>query len=42
MLVITLVLISIPVFVIGYLLQFFVALKFGLFPVTATDGSWFS
>lgn len=36
----TLVVISIPIFVIGYVLQFFLGVKLGLFPVTAGDGSW--
>ncbi len=36
----TLLVISIPVFVIGYLLQFFLGIKLGLFPVTATSGDW--
>jgi oligopeptide transport system permease protein len=36
----TLVVISIPIFVIGYVLQYTLGVKLGLFPVTAGDGSW--
>jgi len=36
----TLVVISIPIFVIGYVLQFTLGVKLGIFPVTASDGSW--
>ncbi len=36
----TLVVISIPIFVIGYVLQFTLGVKAGIFPVTAGDGTW--
>jgi oligopeptide transport system permease protein len=36
----TLFLISVPVFVTGYLLQYLLGVKWGLFPITATDGTW--
>jgi oligopeptide transport system permease protein len=36
----TLVVISIPIFVIGGLLQLVLGVKLGLFPVTATQGTW--
>jgi oligopeptide transport system permease protein len=39
-LVTTLFLISVPVFVTGYLLQYLLGVKWGLFPITATDGTW--
>ncbi len=35
----TLVVISIPIFVIGYVLQFTLGVKLAIFPVTASDGS---
>ena len=37
----TLILISIPVFVLGGAAQMFFGLRLGLFPVTATQGTWF-
>lgn len=36
----TLVVISIPIFVIGYVLQFTLGVKLKIFPVTAGEGSW--
>ncbi|MGB9376410.1 MAG: ABC transporter permease [Mycobacteriales bacterium] len=36
----TLVVISIPIFVIGYVLQYLLGVKWGLFPVTAGEGTW--
>ena len=36
----TLMVISIPVFVIGYVLQFVLGIKLGWFPVTSTSGDW--
>lgn len=39
-LVVTLFLICVPVFVTGSLLQYLLGVKWGLFPITATDGTW--
>ncbi|WP_028984625.1 ABC transporter permease [Sporichthya polymorpha] len=36
----TLLVISLPIFVIGTTMQYFLGIKLGLFPVTATTGSW--
>ncbi len=36
----TLFLISLPIFVIGTTMQYLFGIKFGWFPVTASDGSW--
>ncbi|GAA0620859.1 ABC transporter permease [Sporichthya brevicatena] len=36
----TLFVISLPIFVIGTTMQYFLGIKMGLFPVTATNGSW--
>ena len=38
----TLLVISLPVFVIGFILQYMLGIKFGIFPVTVSSGSPFS